>query len=347
LEDPCKDISCKPKCEGSIRHYDGKCENGTCKYATEECEFGCSNGTCKEDPCKEILCQPKCINDTFYEGKCIKGECIYEDGEKCIFGCNATTNLCNDKDKIMVEGFSPDLEAGRKLLEDLAKSRNLPEDVKKELDIIKDLVDKCFGVKACKEKLGRLKFKRSARIQKIKIHGKLRKSIYEEVSIHSLGKGSRMIKEIPKKICEGKDCIITINCTGKLRHMNLSFGESLSCGVWVVKVLEEDPVIAFTIEKDIPPEETQVISYYITPEKEITNRTFEEFNKEDFIMAPSYVIGDNYCSEGESGIDCAHVKSAKISQKILFIAIAILMVTLITALALTKFKKEAYEDEDL
>ena len=47
---PCSQVSCRDTCHHEMRMYDGACENGRCRYLTELCEHGCSNGTCSPEP---------------------------------------------------------------------------------------------------------------------------------------------------------------------------------------------------------------------------------------------------------------------------------------------------------
>jgi len=93
IEDPCKGVTCPDKCENSIRKYEGyhkaiddsKCE---CVYKEITCEYGCSNGLCKEDPCKGIECNDKCENSIWYhDGRCENGKCVYDSKDTCQYGC--------------------------------------------------------------------------------------------------------------------------------------------------------------------------------------------------------------------------------------------------------------------
>jgi hypothetical protein len=49
-KDKCENVVCNEQCSGSTRYYNGKCDNGQCKYSSEVCEYGCSNNKCNSKP---------------------------------------------------------------------------------------------------------------------------------------------------------------------------------------------------------------------------------------------------------------------------------------------------------
>jgi hypothetical protein len=54
--DSCKNVVCNDYCSGDILYHNGYCENGQCKYNSEYCQYGCSNGLCNQ-PTPQQSCE--------------------------------------------------------------------------------------------------------------------------------------------------------------------------------------------------------------------------------------------------------------------------------------------------
>ncbi|OYT56176.1 MAG: hypothetical protein B6U68_03730, partial [Candidatus Aenigmarchaeota archaeon ex4484_14] len=85
--DLCENISCEDYCDEDTLYYDGYCSEGSCKYESRLCEFGCENAECISDPCQNLECDNYCENYTlYYDGICVDGKCEYE-SKICEHGC--------------------------------------------------------------------------------------------------------------------------------------------------------------------------------------------------------------------------------------------------------------------
>lgn len=102
VTDPCESITCDAppasKCSSlqTLTFYadEGTCtKTGSCRYAPtdENCDFGCSNASCKPDPCEAVSCKepkpPTCKDATTTltyaaSGTCEAGKCSYAATEK-------------------------------------------------------------------------------------------------------------------------------------------------------------------------------------------------------------------------------------------------------------------------
>ena len=43
---PCQDITCNDYCSNNLRYYNGYCSEGSCRYSSENCAYGCKNNIC-------------------------------------------------------------------------------------------------------------------------------------------------------------------------------------------------------------------------------------------------------------------------------------------------------------
>ena len=48
--DPCANVVCNDYCSGNTRYINGYCVDGQCRYSSEYCQSGCSNGHCNPLP---------------------------------------------------------------------------------------------------------------------------------------------------------------------------------------------------------------------------------------------------------------------------------------------------------
>jgi hypothetical protein len=110
-----------------------------------------------------------------------------------------------------------------------------------------------------------------------------------------------MLQYIPKELCNA--CVINIFCPSS--NVEIEVKENVSvvlCGM-EVSVIEADPVIAFTLDRNVDPEENFTISYAITPTRNLTTELLNSFLSMAPYIAPSFLIGDGTCSEGENNTD--------------------------------------------